>query len=241
MTSKQNKFYGTHFRADRGVRKDDIVLPTIFNTIIDAVIRANEEEMKNETKTTIIFNTDDGFIGEFDHKMAQNTLDSYTKIFQSFSLIMNAKKTRTMTLIGIKSVHCILEESYHQQITKEVSTCQQKQQTIIQCKFCKEEMQTKSIKQHHLSKQFQEEKQKFLNNQQETMYRPMTPSSPGNPLTIEMPMDNQNSSKCPHTEYPYQTHNRERMMRRFRSRHANAIIIIQQEGLLPQCENCGLF
>jgi hypothetical protein len=31
------------------------------------------------------------------------------------------------------------------------------------------------------------------------------------------------------------------MRKHFRAQHPNDIIIIQQEGLLPQCTNCGIF
>jgi Reverse transcriptase (RNA-dependent DNA polymerase) len=63
MNPKQNKYFGLHFWSERGVQQGDIVSPTIFNIIIDTVIRATEEEVKSKGKATIVFYPDDGFIG----------------------------------------------------------------------------------------------------------------------------------------------------------------------------------
>jgi hypothetical protein len=242
MTPKQNNYYGNHFRADREVRQGDIVSPTIFKIIIDAVIRATKEEMKNEDKTTIIFYADDGFIGGFNHTSVQNTLDSFVRNFKSFGLIMNAKKTKAMTLLGSKTIHRLSEEAYHQKITKEGLSCQQKQQLKVKCEFCTEEIQTKSLKQHQLSKRCQEIKRKTPKTQQEvTYFSPTTPSLSKEPETIVLSVDNHSNTICPYSKCLYETHNRERIRRHFRARHPNDIIIIQQEGLLPQCTNCGLF
>ena len=62
---KQQKFYGEPFRAERGVRQGDIISPTIFNIVIDAIVRDCYDKinlMKDEN-TTIQFYADDGFIG----------------------------------------------------------------------------------------------------------------------------------------------------------------------------------
>ena len=47
--------------------------------------------------------------------------------------------------------------------------------------------------------------------------------------------------KCPCFKCSYNTSNRTLLRKHFRSRHPDAIIIIQQEGLLPRCHECGLF
>jgi hypothetical protein len=49
--------YGTktHFQAKRGVQQGDVGLPTIFNVIVDAVIGATEEELKDEDTATLLF------------------------------------------------------------------------------------------------------------------------------------------------------------------------------------------
>ena len=39
IVPKQQQFYGKAFTAERGVRQGDIVSPTIFNIVVDAVVR----------------------------------------------------------------------------------------------------------------------------------------------------------------------------------------------------------
>jgi hypothetical protein len=61
-----------------------------------------------------------------------------------------------MTLTGSKAVHQISDDAYNRKLAKEGLTSQQKQQEIIQCEFCQEIMQTKSIKKHHYPKNAKE-------------------------------------------------------------------------------------
>jgi hypothetical protein len=121
-------------------------------------------------------------------------------------------------------------------------TSQQKQQEIIKCEFCIKILQRKSIKKHQLSKECQEIKKKLPIEQQMTTYcRIIIPTILEESQTFVLQMDNQTTTKCPHNDCPYDSHKREHMRHHFRSQHSNDIIIIQQEGLLPQCTNCGLF
>jgi hypothetical protein len=59
--------------------------------------------------------------------------------------------------------------------------------------------------------------------------------------TFVISIDFNDNTQCPHQDCPYTTTKRERMCKHFRSRHPEDIIIILQEGLLPQCNNCGIF
>jgi Reverse transcriptase (RNA-dependent DNA polymerase) len=140
MTPKQNKYFG----LERGVRQGDIVSPTIFNIILYLVIQASEEDMKEEEKTTIVFYVDHGFIGGFNH-VVQQTFELFVKKFKRFGLNMNVEKTKTITLLGSKPVHRVSKDAYNQRIPKIGLTCQEKQQMIIQCEFCKEKVQKKSL------------------------------------------------------------------------------------------------
>jgi Reverse transcriptase (RNA-dependent DNA polymerase) len=113
MTSKQNNYFGNHFKVKRGVGKGDKISPTIFNSVIDAVFRATETEMRKNEKTTIIFYADDGFVGGYNYEAFQQTIDAFVQKFKAFGLMMNADKTETTTLLGSKSAHQISNKAYH--------------------------------------------------------------------------------------------------------------------------------
>ena len=53
-----------------------------------------------------------------------------------------------------------------------------------------------------------------------------------NTFNLDMPLNVW--IKCPHTHCLYTTNKRTQMRRHFRSKHSDDIIIIQQEGILPQ-------
>jgi Reverse transcriptase (RNA-dependent DNA polymerase) len=117
MTPTQNKYFGTHFKAKHGKCQWNNVSLTIFNIVIDSVIRASKKEVKDEDNTTIIFYADNGFIGGYNHIAVQSTLNAFVRNFKSFGLRMNVDKTKTMTVVlGTKLVHKISEEAYHREL-----------------------------------------------------------------------------------------------------------------------------
>ena len=58
---------------------------------------------------------------------------------------------------------------------------------------------------------------------------------------FQVDMQNTEIIKCPCFQCLFTTNNKTRLRKHFRARHPNAIIIIKQEGLLPRCQECGLF
>jgi hypothetical protein len=85
-------------------------------------------------------------------------------------------------------------------------------------------------------------KKKLPNNQQEYQYcRPTTPILFEEGQTRITSMNQDTQTKCPHPACPYSTNKRDRMRRHFRARHPNDVIVIEEEGLLPQCPQCGLY
>lgn len=64
VVPKQQQFYGKALKAERGVRQGDIVSPTIFNIVIDAVIRNAYKMLESLGDDDIIvqFYADDGIL-----------------------------------------------------------------------------------------------------------------------------------------------------------------------------------
>jgi hypothetical protein len=66
-------------------------------------------------------------------------------------------------------------------------------------------------------------------------------------ITIESPpetfycnMDNESPTKCPVNACPFNTIKRPNMRAHFRNRHNKDRIVIEEEGMLPKCPNCGI-
>ena len=94
MVPRQAGYFGRAFRAHRGVGQGDIMLPVIFNVIVDAVIR----HWRNTDSTgfdleTLLFYADDGLLVGTDAQQVQESLDVITKGFLLVGLRMNATKT----------------------------------------------------------------------------------------------------------------------------------------------------
>jgi hypothetical protein len=119
---------------------------------------------------------------------------------------MNANTTESIIVLGIKPVHGISNEAYHQRITIEGMTCHQKQQTLVRCGFCEGEIQQKSLRQHHQSKKCHTAQKNHPNNQLVMDYCiPTTPAIFDKKHTILLNMDNIEEVQCPHNKCPYST------------------------------------
>ena len=110
MTTRQNKYYGKPFMAERRVRKGDIISPTIFNIVVDAIIRDCEQMMINQD-VFIQFYADDGFIGGLDNDKVQVMLNIMEENFKKVGLLMNNIKTESMIMLGSKPVDWLSDDA----------------------------------------------------------------------------------------------------------------------------------
>ena len=76
MAAIASGYYGKAFKGDRGVTQGDPLSPTIFNVVVDAVVRHWIEGLKTETKVqgatgreghcSAVFYANDGMVGASD-------------------------------------------------------------------------------------------------------------------------------------------------------------------------------
>jgi retron-type reverse transcriptase len=136
LIPKQNKLFGKPIFATRGVRQGDIMSPTLFNIMIDAVIRNYEARARINDKTTIQFYADNGFIGSVDYTVAQYTLNVLGQSFQSFGLNINVDKTKSMTMVGCWAIHRMLDNAYSRMITRQGLTNVERKRMMTNCVNC---------------------------------------------------------------------------------------------------------
>ena len=154
IVPKQQQFYGKAFKAERGVRQGDIVSPTIFNIVIDAIIRNAYKMLESLGDDDIIvqFYADDGIIGGKDYDRVQMIMDKITNDLLSFGLVMNIAKTEAMAMQVLQRRKNMSTIAYERKITKQGLSAKERDKIYQQCQWCAKTVMTKSLKKHYLSK-----------------------------------------------------------------------------------------
>ena len=118
---RQKDFFGTTFKSHRGVTQGDIISPTIFNIMIDAVVRVLEQEIKKREKSIVttsqIFYADDGYIAGVDECRVQETMNDAVLLFERLGLYINCEKTKLMVGDIGKLQTQISKEAYDRRVT----------------------------------------------------------------------------------------------------------------------------
>jgi hypothetical protein len=191
------------------------------------------------------FYAGDGLLTGDDAQMVQNALNIFTDTFARVGLKMNAVKTKAMTMAGCKAYTKQSTEAYNRKLTGEGSSQHQHALTKVECNLCRATVNQQSIKSHQLTKKCTKGRKDWAIQRAEME----TPEQ----LTLDMeiealqPMEYRfnmpprHDTPCPVPACPYITKTRPEMRRHFRARHPEDTIIINEEGLLPQCEKCGIF
>ena len=224
------------------MRQGDIVSPTIFNIVIDAIVRdcfAKLEEAGDDI-TLIQFYADDGLICGEDYDMVQRMMSLITQSFVSFGLKMNVLKTEAMIMKAGQKRMKMSDESYARRILRVGLSHTEQQRSRVSCEWCDKIVQKGSLKNHYLSYNCKkEQKAKNATIIQDEMRCIECEETPN---IYEIDVIKNIMTECPCLKKcPFETDSCMSMRKHFRSRHIDDIIIIRQEGLLPQCVECGLF
>ena len=100
-------YYGTAFRGERVVTQGDPLSPTIFNVVVDAVVRhwvngiVEAAEAKWETgregrHQSALFYADDGMVVSSDPAWLQGAFTALVGLFDRVGLLTNYRKTVSM-------------------------------------------------------------------------------------------------------------------------------------------------
>jgi exonuclease III len=243
MVPKQAGYYGNPFRANRGVRQGDIMSPTIFNIVVDAIIRDWDIRMgtnrgeRRETETQ--FYADDGLISGNDPKEVQRGLDIFIDGFARIGLKMNASKTEAMIIRGAKAFHQLSDNAYNRRMTGQGMTHREYSQQKVQCKNCGTFVKRDYMEKHVKTIKCRNTERTENIVEQGNTAPPENTESESAEYQINMP--GKTYIKCPVEGCTFSTEVPGQMRRHFRSRHPNDVIIVEQEGRLPQCTKCGIF
>ena len=107
MVARLVGYYGEAFKGERGVTQGDLLSPTIFNVVVDAVVRhwvdgiVDKAEEKGETvregrHQSAVFYADDSMVVLSDPAWLQGDFSALVAIFDRVGLLTNFGKTVSM-------------------------------------------------------------------------------------------------------------------------------------------------
>ena len=104
MVARAGGYYGTVFQRGGGVTQDDLLSPTIFNMVVDAVVRhwdmvviteaeAQGEMGKEGRNQAALLYSDDGMVATSDPGWLQGTFNTLVGLFDRVGLQKNVWNT----------------------------------------------------------------------------------------------------------------------------------------------------
>ena len=252
MVPRQAGYYGRPFVAERGVRAGDVISPTVFNVLVDAVLRQwDYAHRPTPVEEMALFYVDDGAIAGTDPRRVQASIDLIARGFASFGLVMNADKTKFMTMTGGKRRLRLSRVAYSRQQTGEGPTHRERSLTKVQCIQCGAVVNRQHLKKHQLTRRcrlaratYQPTAQVEARVAAEAVV--VTPPSAPRDFQVSITHGCHEAVACPVPGCAFRLNADDRQKRytmrsHFRRRHLRDSVEIEEEGILPRCPRCGLF
>ena len=136
--------------------------PTIFNLVVDAVVRhwvtltVTEAETKGERgregrHQTALFYADDGMIASSDPQCLQWVFTQLVGLFDRVGVNMNTRKTVRMTCSTCTAAGNWSEEAYGRLMTGEGLTFRERKRERVECGDCGKEVAAGSLDSHRMT------------------------------------------------------------------------------------------
>jgi hypothetical protein len=130
---RQSGYYGQHFIGERGTTQGDIISGTLFNILIDAIIRHWYEEVSlietvgiARPDTHLMWYVDDSKLSGHDPLVIQQALDLLVDLFARTVMQDNTRKTKTMIVTGGRIIARQSTPAYKRRMTGEGDTHREK-------------------------------------------------------------------------------------------------------------------
>ena len=106
LVCRASGYHGSPFSAKRGVTQGGSLSPTIFNIMVDAIVREWVRQMElagfntSDIRTiAAVFYADDGLVAARNPKVLQNSFDILISLFERVGLETNTTKTEMMVFL----------------------------------------------------------------------------------------------------------------------------------------------
>ena len=154
LVPKKGGRYGNPLNTGRGVRQGDIISPTLFNIIVDAVLRFERswggQGVTRERIPDVRFYADDGMIAGTDAREVQRALDAIIEGFSRMGVRVNRSKTKWMYVAGSTRVNRIQHGAYCNLIKAGQDSYLDRGRQIIGCPVCDKRVQRRCVQRHLL-------------------------------------------------------------------------------------------
>ena len=236
MVARAGGYYGTAFKGERGVTQSDLLSPTIFNVVVDAVVRhwatgviadaeARGELRKEGRHQAELFYADDGMIASSDPRWLQGAFNTLAGLFDRVGLRTNVGKAVGMVCHPCQAGGKLSMEAYERRVTGVGPTDRERLKGQVACGKCGEMLVAGSLSSHMMTKN---------GRLVEIQRQWSTPAAGIGPQTYKMSFPAKGGPRnCPVAGCPGRVAMRTEMQVHFVHRHVLDTMVILEEGTTP--------
>ena len=243
IVARQAGFYGEPFHPSRGTTQGDMLSPTLFNIVVDAVVRywlSVISEGDEETggfghgvrNRLALFYADDSLVASTNHEWLQVALPHLSSAFARVGLLTNTDKTKAMVCLPTHVSGRLPTSVYDRIRTREGQDYRQRQRRRVICTVCGADLAASSLAAHRRTQHGLASDPGYLFEEPEP-----EPTTFHTSFPLHM-----GALACPVPECTGFVTSRVGLGRHFVYRHPEHTVVIAEEGTapLPRCDLCGM-
>ena len=242
MVCRASGYYGTAFKAGRGVTQGGPLSAKLFNILVDAVVREwiwelreggefEEDEILEFMATFFaIFYVDDAYLASRDAGFLQHALDILVDLFERVGLQTNTSKTQTMICTPGRIRTQLPTESYRRMRRGRV-TASEWNSRDVECRTCGKALKASSLG-RHLADVHDIYQQTVIAEELLEIRPPVL-------YTVDVRL-RIGALACPFPGCEGELRDGWMMRRHFRDVHPQDLVKVPKEGRFGRCDRCGM-
>jgi hypothetical protein len=157
---RQGGYHSGTFQVERGVTQSDIPSPTIFNIVVDAIVRywtaevvGDQADIDRCDTWPVVSSTvyiDDGLLTSHAAEKLQSTYTLLRELFALMNLNSNTEKTKSMVFLPQSVYDGISGVAYNRRMSGDEESYESRKRIKVQCPRCEKAMAYSSLANHLL-------------------------------------------------------------------------------------------